>query len=313
MIVILVFALVSILSVGIYNRQSLFVQSSGNVFAQAQAYQYALGSEIYGRRLLKADWDDDKEKGEFVDDLEQTRSSIVLPVEDALLEAQFNDVHGKLNINDVVDMQGVVIPLMEQRLKRLLNRLAINTLKVESLQDWIDENQDPTNYAGFEDYDYLGGDVPYHTGAQPFYDVSELLLIKDFDRKDYEKLLPHISVLPQGQAPINVNTASAEVLQSIVEGLSDQEAEALVARRDDKRWKDVAEFKSEPELNGKNFDAHYLSVQSSFFEIATQITLADRKVRLLSLVYRDSSDGTMHVIKRDQGQKYLITKDVMKL
>ena len=72
MIVILVFALVSILAVGMYNRQSLFVQRSANQLAQAQAYQYALASEIYGRRLLKADWDDDKEKNEF--------GTIIMPI-----------------------------------------------------------------------------------------------------------------------------------------------------------------------------------------------------------------------------------------
>ena len=92
MIVILVFALVSILSVSIYNRQSLFVQSSGNVFAQAQAYQYALGSEIYGRRLLKADWDDDKEKGEFVDDLETEELAIAVE----RLEQSINSKHSEI-------------------------------------------------------------------------------------------------------------------------------------------------------------------------------------------------------------------------
>ena len=71
MIVIFIFALVSILSVGIYNRQSLFVQLAGNMVAQSQAYEYAVASEAYGRRLLKADWDDDKDKNELYDDLEE--------------------------------------------------------------------------------------------------------------------------------------------------------------------------------------------------------------------------------------------------
>lgn len=313
MIVILVFALVSILAVGMYNRQSLFVQSSGNVFAQAQAYQYALASEIYGKRLLKADWDDDKDANEFVDDLEQVQNAIVIPVEEAFLEAQFNDVQGKLNINDLVNIDGSINTLMQDRFKRLLNRLALESVKIETIQDWIDENQEPTNFEGSEDGDYLGLEVPYRTGSQPFYHLSELLLLQGITREDYEKLIRYVSVLPQGSAPVNVNTASEEVLQSLVEDLSDAEAKDLVAAREEKPWVDLNSFLSASVLNGKKIDQNYLSVNSSFFEIATRITLADRKVRLLSLIHRKQEDGEMTVVKRDQGQKYLITKEAVAL
>ncbi len=313
MIVILVFALVSILAVGMYNRQSLFVQSSANVFAQSQAYQYALASEIYGKRLLKADWDDDKDANEFVDDLEQVQNAIVIPVEEAFLEAQFNDVQGKLNVNDLVNLDGSENTLVQERFKRLLNRLALESVNLETLQDWIDENQEPSNFEGAEDGDYLGLEIPYRTGSQPFYHLSELLLLQGITRQDYEKLIQYVSVLPQGMAPVNVNTASEEVLQSLVEDLSDAEAKDLVATREEKPWVDVNAFLSEAVLNGKKVDQNYLSVNSSFFEIATRISLSDRKVRLLSLIYRKPEDGEMTVVKRDQGQKYLITKEALAL
>ena len=313
MIVILVFALVSILAVGMYNRQSLFVKTSGNTLIQAQAYQYALGAEIYGRRLLKDDWDNDQKDKKFVDDLDMVASSILLPVDEGVLEAQFNDQHGKLNINDLVNLDGSVNVLMTERFKRLINRLALETVKVEIIQDWIDENQEPTNFEGAEDGDYLGLERPYRTASQPFYDTSELLLLQGIDRKEFEKLLPHISVLPQGLAPININTASEEVLQAVVEDLSDDEANDLTSKRETTPWESVAEFKSEPVLKGKKLDEAYLSVNSSFFELAARITLADRKVRLRSLIYRKPEDGEMIVVKRDQGQKYLITKEVRTL
>ncbi len=313
MIVILVFALVSILSVGMYNRQSLFVQTSGNVLAQKQAYEYAIASEIYGRRLLKADWDEDKEESKFVDDLEQVQNSIVIPVEDALLEAQFNDVQGKINLNDLAKLDGSPNELMHKRLERLLNRLALETIKLEMIQDWIDSNQDPYEFEGAEDGEYLGLDVPMRTSGQPFQHISELLLLKGVTREDYEALLPFVTALPQGQAPININTAPAEVLQTLFEGMNDQLAEELASAREDEPWEDLNAFKNEAVIGGLKLDDHYLSVNSVFFEIATRITLSDRVVRLVSLIYRNQEDGEMIVLSRDQGQKYLITKEKIAL
>ena len=308
MLVVLVFALVSILAAGIYKRQKLFIYTAGNIVTNAQAYEYAVGSEIYARRLLLEDWKNDKEDNEFVDDAEQIESAIFLPVDSALLEAQFNDVHGKLNLNDLVFVDGVPNPVMAERFKRLLDRLSLDEVKLERIQDWIDENQGATGIEGVEDGEYLSLDPPFRTGGQPFVHVSELLLIEGVSRESYEELLAYVTVLPQGRAHININTASAEVLQSLVENLPDSAAEELADKAKDSPWKSVDEFKSEPALDGLNFDSSYLDVYSNFFEVATRITLSDRKVRLRSILYREKEDGSVTLIQRDQGQKYLITK-----
>lgn len=308
MLVVLVFALVSILAAGIYKRQKLFIYTAGNIVTNAQAYEYAVGSEIYARRLLLEDWKNDKEDNEFVDDAEQIESAIFLPVDSALLEAQFNDVHGKLNLNDLVFVDGVPNPVMAERFKRLLDRLSLDEVKLERIQDWIDENQEATGIEGVEDGEYLSLDPPFRTGGQPFVHVSELLLIEGVSRESYEELLAYVTVLPQGRAHININTASAEVLQSLVENLPDSAAEELADKAKDSPWKSVDEFKSEPALDGLNFDSSYLDVYSNFFEVATRITLSDRKVRLRSILYREKEDGSVTLIQRDQGQKYLITK-----
>ena len=309
MITIFIFALVSILSVGMFNRQAIFVQTSGNILAQSQAYQYALASEVYGRRLLKADWDDDKNKNEFVDDLEQVKNSIMLPVDDAFLQAQFNDLQGKLNINDVVTLTGQVNIIMKARLSRLFSRLGIQTLKVDALIDWIDPDQTPTGFDGAEDGEYLSLTPPYRNGGRPFNDISELRLLPNISVEDFQKLLPHVTVLPQGRVNLNVNTATEEVLQSLSQKMTDQQAKSLISARDKKPWKDINSFKSDSIVQSSKLDMTNLSVNSEFFEIASKITLSDRKVRLVSIIYRNSKNGVMQVIHRDQGQKYLITKD----
>ncbi|MFV1872173.1 MAG: type II secretion system minor pseudopilin GspK [Oleiphilus sp.] len=313
MLVIFVFALVSILAVGMYNRQHIFVQTAGNVMAQSQAYQYAVASEIYGKRLLKADWDEDKDKNEFVDDLEQVQNSILLPVEDAFLEAQFNDVQGKLNINDLIDLKGKVNLEIKESFVRLFKRLAIETIKVETIIDWLDENQDPEGFEGMEDGEYLSLDPPYRNAGQSMRDITELRLLPNVSNEDFQKLLPHVTVLPQGRSPVNVNTASPEVLQSLTETMSDQQAKTLVEQREEKPWKDIESFKADPLVAASVLKTQYIGVNSEFFEIATRISLSDRVVRLVSLVYRAEKDGVMQVIRRDQSQKYLITKEKVSL
>lgn len=309
MLVIFVFALVSILSVGMYNRQHIFVQTAGNVMAQGQAYEYAIASEVYGRRLLKADWDEDKDKSEFVDDIEQINNSIFLPVEEAFLEAQFNDVQGKLNINDMVLLNGKVNTIMKERFNRLFKRLSIQTIKVEAIIDWLDENQDPEGFEGMEDGEYLSLYPPSRNAGQSMKDISELRLLPNVSIEDFQKLLPHVTVLPQGRAPININTASEEVLQSLTETLSDQQAKTLIEQRKETPWKDLQSFESDPLISASGLKQDYLGVNSEFFEIATRISLSDRVVRLVSLIYRANNDGVMKIISRDQSQKYLITKE----
>ena len=308
MLVILVFALVSILAAGIYKRQKLFIYTAGNLVTNAQAYQYALGSETYARRLLLEDWREDQKNNEFVDDHEQVENALFLPVDDALLEAQFNDLHGRINLNDLVYVDGVPNPVVAGRFKRLLDRLALDDVKLERIQDWIDENQDATGIEGMEDGEYLSSDPPYRTGGQVFSHPSELMLIEGVDREAYEALLPFVSTLPQGLAHINVNTASAEVLQSLIENLPDNVAEELASKAKKEPWKSIQEFAAEPQLKGLKLDKTYLDVSSNFYELATRITLADRKIRLRSILYRAKEDGSISLVQRDQGQKYLITK-----
>lgn len=314
MIVIFVFALVSILSVGMYNRQSLFVQQAGNLLAQTQAYQYAISSELYAKWWLHEDWENDKnEEKEFFDDLKFLESSLTRPYEGAIVSSQFNDVQGKLNVNDLVNVTGEVNGLIKERFVRLFNRLSIETIKVDQLIDWIDENQETSGFDGAEDGEYLSLETPYRNGGQPLADISELRLLPTISNEDYKKLLEHITVLPRGWAPVNVNTATPEVLQSLGSGMTDTQADALAEARKENPWKRLDDFKSEKNVTDAKTDFSYIGVRSDFYELATEVTLAERTVRLRSLLYRSNEDGALKVLSRNQGQKYLITKEQVAL
>jgi len=319
MLTIFIFALVSILSVGMYNRQSIFIQTSGNVLAQTQAYQISLATEVYARKLLKEDWDADSENDTKTDDLlwDYMSGSLTVPIGDAKVQAQFDDMQGKLNINDIVLVDGQINTVAMGRLERLIGSLALETITVGELIDWIDENQQqPDDMDGAEDGEYLSLDPPYRNAGQVFRHLSELLLLPTISYQDYDTLKPYVTVLPQGWAKLNINTASAAVLQSLSSEITAQIAEELVTARDDESgegiWNNIEDFKGESLLNGLKLDElteTNLGVRSDFFELRSKVTLADRKVRLVTVIYRDTEEGAMSVISRDLGQKVPVTKE----
>lgn len=318
MMTIFIFALVSILSVGMYSRQSIFVQTAGNVLAQAQAYQVSLATEVYARKLLREDWDSDSESEPKTDDLlwDYMSGSLTVPIGDAQVQAQFDDMQGKLNINDIVFVDGQINPIVMGRFERLINNLALETLIVGELIDWIDENkQQPDDMDGAEDGEYLSLDTPYLNGGQIFRHLSELLLLPNISFEDYDKLREFVTVLPQGWAKLNINTAQPAVLQSLSGDISAQVADELVAARDedsgDGIWENIEAFKSESLLTGIKLDElndSNLGVRSDFFELRSKVTLAERKVRMVTVIYRNTEDGVMSVISRDLGQKIPVTK-----
>jgi general secretion pathway protein K len=88
--------------------------------------------------------------------------------------------------------------------------------------DWIDEDSEP-RLPGSE------------TGAKnsALISVDELLLIPGIDRKDYDKLLPYITVHGDRNAPqININGAEAPVLMSLSDSVTEELAKRIIAYRE---------------------------------------------------------------------------------
>ena len=102
-------------------------------------------------------------------------------------------------------------------------------------------------------------------------------------------LAHHATLLP-GSTPINVNTASAEVLAASVPGLNLSQARQLVQERTRRDWKSLDEFnRSASSL----VSASSHSVDSHFFEVWGQIRQRDQRLLEQSLVQRDGMNVTV--------------------
>jgi general secretion pathway protein K len=118
-------------------------------------------------------------------------------------------------------------------------------------------------------------------------EVDDLLSIPGFNQAAVDKLRPFVTVLPD-PAKVNVNTAPAEVLAAVLPHMSVSEANALVVRRKQAAWKDLASFSAE--VNETDLDA-VADVKSEWFLVDSRIKLDRAGLNAESLVYRPLGGG----------------------
>jgi general secretion pathway protein K len=282
--------------------QNATIQRTRNFFDQGQARQYALGGEELSRQILWEDFDRDSEK----DTLSEPWAAADMSFEfkDGEVRLQIEDLQGRLNANALVGDS----PLANQARSRFVNlfsQIGIEQIYVDRIGDWIDPDA-TVRRLGAEDFEYLGLEPPYRTSGQPMVDNTELRLMLDLEYEAYIKLLPLISVLPDVEAELNVNTASAQVLQSLSNKLSPEVAERLVSIREEQEGFDsVAEFLQSDEVAGMGIPTQGLGVQSVFFEVRIIARYQERFAYLTSIIQRDRIDGSTRVIYRNSSKKIL--------
>ncbi len=309
--VLLAMALVVMLASGMTQQQSLRVFKAGHYLAQQQGLSIALGAEAFARQILTRDYEEDKENNAMVDSLDEfwAANAAVLPLDDnGVAEVQIDDLGGRLNLNDLVGPNGQVDPVARQRFVQLFEALGITTVSVDSLIDWIDPDDQTVTAYGAEDGQYLLADPGYRAANQPFTSVSELRLIEGMTEEIYQALQPHVAALPVSGAGVNVNTATAMVIRSLHEELTDAQAAAILERREEERFENLQDFLALPEFAGLGLKSVGLGLQTRFFEVVSRITYDNRVVNLVSTVFR-TPEGEVRTVHRDTGQKNRITKE----
>src|SRR5690606_9440832 len=116
--------------------------------------------------------------------------------------------------------------------RRLLQLLELDERLVNALLDWLDPDINARFPEGAEDDHYLRLEPPYRAANAPLTHVSELRLVAGYEAEVVARLRPYVTALPQATA-LNVNTAPALLLATLVEGMGLVEAEGLVQTRDE--------------------------------------------------------------------------------
>jgi general secretion pathway protein K len=158
--------------------------------------------------------------------------SIELPVENPFEDfngtvlVRIEDENSKFNINSLVPDNQSVNESNENSpynsFKRLLKILSLDEKIADRIVDWIDKNSE----ARLSD-----SEVGAKNSA--LVSVDELLLINGINRKDYDKLLPYITVFGDRTLPlINVNGAEAPVIMSLSGSITEEDAKRIIKYRE---------------------------------------------------------------------------------
>jgi general secretion pathway protein K len=303
--VLLVVAIVTVVCAGLIARQQVSIRNSANQMLQRQAWQYALGGEALGESLLLRDL---RAKGADPQNpvdhpLEDWAKPLpVFPVDNGEIAVRIEDLAGRFNLNSLVqdghpDRQAV------ERFKRLLERLQIDQPYAERLVDWLDADQEPTGEHGAEDNQYLLALPPFRSAGREMRDASELRLLQGMTEAYYRVLTPYVVALP-AKTPLNVNTASALVLSCLSDRLDPGSAQALVNGRGREGYRDVRAFLDQQALAGSGVRASGLAVGSRFFRVTSEVRLAERRLLLTSVLFRDAKQ--VRVLHRDQSPPALL-------
>jgi general secretion pathway protein K len=102
-----------------------------------------------------------------------------------------------------------------------------------------------------------------------------------------QALNPHITVLPT-RTPVNLNTASVQVLYASVPGLSLSEAQRLVQQRERQHWESIEAFQK---ALGRalNLEGSH-SVNTRYFEVQGRLRMPHTQVQERSLVQREGQE-----------------------
>jgi general secretion pathway protein K len=232
---------------------------------------------------------------------------------------KIKDLERKANINSASE------PMLQQALTLMGVNASDMTPVISSIQDWIDPDN-TTHLQGAETEYYQTKEPPYEAKNGPIDDISELQFIKGIDGNLYwgpswtnhqaaafqsrehkfgfqDQSVPMINsglvdlFTPVSSGKININTASADVLQ-LIPGIDATIAEAIVGARggeDDGSgltgpYRSVDQVRRVPEVTMEVARGlqQYCDVRSRTFEVTVEAEIAGYKREFVAIIARNS-------------------------
>jgi general secretion pathway protein K len=208
---------------------------------------------------------------------------------DATLSGSIVDAESRYNLTNLAS-GGKVNPVEVATFQRLLGLLQLNPALAQATADAVAAGQaKPTGAAG-------GADAmsQSQSSARPmaFEYVQDLLAVPGFDVDTVNKLKDYVTILPN-PTPINVNTASAEVLAAQIDKLSLADAAALTATRDGGVYfRSISDFNTQLAARTSAATPSNIAVVTSFFLVNGKVRLSRAAMDMQALVERTNNRST---------------------
>jgi general secretion pathway protein K len=286
-------------------QQQVQVRSMENQRLHLQTKWILRGALDWARLILQQDMISNPsvtaETGAWATPLAETRLDEYVEREraanekfDATLSGRVTDAQARYNLTNLVQ-NGAVDAAQVQVFRRLLQHLQLNPSLAQSLADEVLLSQPAAAPAAGADGTpggATGGGLAGSsngTRREPLelIRVEDLLAVTGFTQQAIEKLREFVIVLPT-RTTVNVNTAPAEVLASLVENCSVSEGATMVQFRRRTPFNSEADFKSYlAGQSGKQLPQGVgVSVKSDHFLVLSRVRLDRAALDAQSLIYR---------------------------
>ena len=311
-VALVVVLLVVMLATRVSSDYLVLFRSVENQSGLQQARAYLRGAELVATEALLRDMQSSSEIDSMLEPWAQRAN---LPLPEGVLDACVTDLQARLNLNDLLSVEGSYSPA-QKRFIRLLQVVdpeldsAAATALANAVFDWIDPDSNQRYPGGAEALDYMRANAPhpYRPANQAFASVSELRLIAGFDSELVAALTPHLSVWGNGN--MNLNTMDAESGATIADQsatdsdapvllrtlntadsllpLSSDGARLLAAARSNNGgvFENFEVFTTAP-FTAQQWELDGLALTSSFFELRAVMQSSSRTYAMTSVLQRD--------------------------
>jgi general secretion pathway protein K len=216
-----------------------------------------------------------------------------IPLENGSIAGYVVDAQSRINVNNL----GVTASQASTRaaLTRLSNLLGVPPLWIDAATDWVDTDDRVTEPGGAEDAWYAAQPAHGVAANAPVRRLAELLAIRGASTALVERLRPFVSAL-DAPSPVNVNTASPEVLMAVASGLDRAGALALVTQRSAQPFASAADFRARLPGGSIVVDDTAIDVRSNAFEVTIEAIQGETRARARALLRRGGQPGAWPVV-----------------
>jgi general secretion pathway protein K len=204
---------------------------------------------------------------------------------EVFLSGQITDAQSRMNVMNLIE-EGQVSPAALARFAALFDRLGLPLVELQSLARQLQAA------VRAQSTDKVKANAQTVPGVALVPQYTEQLVWLGLSPGTLAALQTHITVLPES-TPVNLNTASAEVLSASVPGLDMAMARQALALRERGHWGSLNAAQEALGAAGRQLNEKQHSVQSRYFEVLGRMRIDEVVQQERALVRRDGNQVRM--------------------
>jgi general secretion pathway protein K len=257
---------------------------------QVQAQALVMAGVQWARQILHGDG-----RAKRIDHLGEPWAAALppIPLENGEIRGMIADATALLNVN-ALDGTGIAAEAQRDSIERLFAQRGGPAGAIDAIADWIDADG-VVRPNGAEDAFYAGQGVALLPPNGPVVRVAELAAVRGVSLPLLAAVSPLLTALP-ASTPLNVNTAPPEVLAAILRDARGDAVAALIGKRAERPFNDVADFRARLPQGATLANDAWLTVRSDYFYVSVEARQGSTVARARALLHRSGPGKTLPAV-----------------